>query len=522
MTRRYRHLLSGFLMLLASQVCAQSYVQSALIFSRTNPGGSARIKGIGGAQTSLGGDYSSAYSNPAGLGFFNRNEFTVSPSLNFSNVSSDFLLGDSLIANQSTSQTNFTLPGISVVFHNDLSGESNSVISGNFAISLNRINDFNSSFNYRGTNPYSSIINAFINTANGQNSSQFSSSGDQYLTPSWLAYQNFLIGDSSINKVGGNPNAYFTDATQLPYYRNGVPTQSESVQTSGGQNQINVGYGINIRDKVYLGASLGITSLRYSSRKSYKEKFDSGPLASLSLDESLDITGSGFNLTIGTIYKPIDYAQIGFAISTPTFYTLSDTYYGDMSTVWKNYTYYLSPTDNTKFVKLNNESASTDELTTNYTLSTPWKFNGGITFLLAKKGFVSADLEYINFGGSSYNSATDGVSFDDANSGIKSAYKSVFNIRVGAEYRVKNFRFRAGYSSMPDPSSSIRKSTVGDINNFTLGGGYRTQKFYIDAGVVIVQTSGIYRPYPVPWEKTPIVKNSITNSSVVFTVGFPF
>jgi len=518
----FRQLLCGFLLLLSSQIYAQSYVESALIFSRTNAGGSTRIKGIGGAQTSLGGDYSSAYSNPAGLGFFNRNEFTVSPSLNFSNVSSNYLLGDSLISSQSTSQANFTLPGISVVFHNDLSDESNSIISGNFAISLNRINDFNSSFNYQGTNPYSSIINAFINTANGKNTSQFSNSGDQYLTPTWLAFNNFLIGDSSITKVGGNPNTYFTDATQLPYFRNGVPTQSESIQTSGGQNQINVGYGINIQDKLYLGASLGIASLRYSSRKSYKEKFDSGPLASLRLDESLDVTGSGFNLTIGTIYKPIDYAQLGFSISTPTFYTLSDTYIGDMSTIWKNYTYYLSPTDLTKFIKLNNESASTDELSTNYTFSTPWKFNGGITFLLAKKGFVSADLEYINYGGSFYNSATDGVSFDDANSGIKSAYKSVFNIRVGAEYRVKSFRIRAGYSSMPDPSSSTRRSTIGDINSFTLGGGYRTQKFYIDAGLIISQTNGTYRPYPVPMEKTPIVKNSISYSSVVFTVGFPF
>ena len=44
---------------------AQGYVESALLFSRTRPGGSARIQGAGGAQIALGGDYSSALSNPA-------------------------------------------------------------------------------------------------------------------------------------------------------------------------------------------------------------------------------------------------------------------------------------------------------------------------------------------------------------------------------------------------------------------------------------------------------------------------
>src|SRR5690606_21811866 len=55
---------------------AYDYHELALLFSQYNYKGTARIQGIGGAQVSLGGDLSSALSNPAGLGFYNRSEFS--------------------------------------------------------------------------------------------------------------------------------------------------------------------------------------------------------------------------------------------------------------------------------------------------------------------------------------------------------------------------------------------------------------------------------------------------------------
>ncbi len=522
MAKKNQLWLTGIFMCFAMQLSAQSYVESALLFSRTKIGGSARAQGMGGAQTSLGGDYSAAFSNPAGLGFFNRNEFTVSPSLTFANSSSNFLLGDSLLSNRPDSQSTFTLPGISVVFHKDFTGESNSIINGNFAISLNRINDFNSAFNYEGKNLYSSIINAFINTAIGENTSQFNPNGDQFLTPTWLAFNNYLIGDSSLVKSNGNPTAYFTYGTKLPNSRNGLPTQKERVQTSGGQNQVTIAYGANIQDKLFLGASLGLTSLRFSSRKSYKETFDSGPLESLQLDESLDVTGSGFNLTVGTIYKPIDFFQVGLSIATPTFYSLSDTYIGDMQTRWKNFKYSLDPVDVTKFINLNNESSTTDEIATTYTLSTPWRLSVGATFLFEKKGFFSIDVENINYGSASYSSTTDGVSFDGDNSKIKNAYKSVLAIRTGGEYRYKNYRFRAGYSLQPDPSTATKNSLLGDVNVLSFGGGYRKPKFYVDMALLFTDTNTSYRPYPIGGNRAPIVRSSFSTTQVMFTVGFPF
>ena len=89
-------------MLLAGVVCpfllsaqmapgAFGYYEDANRYSMTNPGGSARIQAIGGAQTALGGDVSSAYSNPAGLGFFNQSTFVGTPGMSFQSATSNFL-----------------------------------------------------------------------------------------------------------------------------------------------------------------------------------------------------------------------------------------------------------------------------------------------------------------------------------------------------------------------------------------------------------------------------------------------
>src|SRR5689334_23884466 len=71
--------LTGILLFTISIAWSQGYVESALTFSQTTPGGSARIQAMGGSQIALGGDYSSAASNPAGLGMFNRSEVSLTP-----------------------------------------------------------------------------------------------------------------------------------------------------------------------------------------------------------------------------------------------------------------------------------------------------------------------------------------------------------------------------------------------------------------------------------------------------------
>jgi hypothetical protein len=498
-------LLIGILLILNSFASGQSlttYKELALNFSRLNAGGSARIQALGGAQVSLGGDYSSAYSNPAGLGMFHRSEFTVTPGFNSNNISSDYI--DNKVKD---SNSKIILPGISLVFHSPIEDRGN-FLGGSFGISFNRTNNFNSSFTYEGVNRDNSIIDDFIEDANGFTTKQFDSNGSQYDTPTGLAYFNYLIDSQNNLDPPGSDKLYFTDIGS-------IPTQREQVLTQGSQSQVNLSYGANFGDKVFVGFGIGLTSLNYQSKKTYTESFTADRfLNKLTLIEDISTKGSGINATAGIIYKPEDFFQFGASITTPSAYTIADSYRASMSTNWKFFPYGAAnqPTG----------EISTSTILTDYSLVTPWKFSGGGTFFIKKFGFITADVELLNYGGNSYSSSTTGVSFDFDNSQIQKLYKTTMNYRFGAEYRLKMLRFRGGFNLMPDPYKSVQNGVDNTLQSVSFGAGYKTAKFYIDVAAVLSQSNFSYRPYLVSSNLTPLVTAKQANTLVIVTLGFPF
>ena len=84
---RKKLLIFGSAILLSSSLYAQ-YAEDALRFSRSFQGGTARMMGMAGAQQALGADISSLVGNPAGLGFYRKNDFSISPTLRMNNVES--------------------------------------------------------------------------------------------------------------------------------------------------------------------------------------------------------------------------------------------------------------------------------------------------------------------------------------------------------------------------------------------------------------------------------------------------
>ncbi len=494
--------LIGFLMFSYCAMEAQSFVETALLFSRNHPGGSARIQSLGGTQVALGGDYSTALSNPAGLGMFNRSEFTFSPAINFANASSKYLEGST-----SDSKSTLHIPGFSLAFHNDYD-KLTGFLGGTFTIGYTRSNDFNRNISYEGTNTNNSIIDYFLEDANGFPVSQFSGNGALVNTPTHLAYENYLIGDSTVIDSNANPNAYFTDVL-------GIPFQSESIQTRGAQNQWSISYGTNYNDWLFLGAGVGLTTLKYKSRKQYREVFQNEPLFDMLLEENLEIKGSGINANIGIIFRPVDMVQIGFSATSPTYYELSDTYSAIMETNWDNFQYDASTI-------LNNEQYLSDIIASDYSLSTPGKINLGATFFLGKKGFITADIERVNYARARYNSITQGLSFETDNADIRSLYQSVLNIRSGFEYRINAFRIRAGYAYMPDPYKTTQNNVSTTVQRVTGGMGYRQENFYIDLAIVSSYGDNSYRPYRVNSVNTPLVTYSPRNTNIMFTVGLPF
>ena len=485
---------------------AQSgYFEDAYRFSKATPAGSARIVAVGGTQWSLGGDVSNLAGNPAGLGFFRSSEASLS-------LGYDLWSADASYLDQSKSYrtSDFSLPNLSFVGANPKGALENGAFKGGaWGFSIQRIANFSNEFGfYSDKLGSSSIIDFYLGEATGVPESQIENRG---LTG--LAYQTYQINPIAVDANGKpitNPNTY--DSFVL-----GFPFQDENVRQKGNASQINFGYGANFHHKLFLGASLGIRSLEFSSKKEYNEEFGNQPLINSSLYESLFINGTGVNLNLGLIYKPIDYVNLGFVLQTPTWFAMNEEYEASMTATYDNYFF---AQENKTLVK---ETAVSDVILSNYGLNTPFKVGGGATVFLGKYGFISADVDWVDYSSSRINSSDFNEGPD--NQVIQNLYSSTVNYRFGAEAKLKNWRVRGGYAHQGDPfldNSGFDQST----QQLSGGIGVQFDALRVDFSLVNQNYNSLYRSYKVldnngvNYGPLTEIKNSIT--SAVVTVGFNF
>jgi len=485
----------------------------SLLFSKTNIGGSARIQAIGGAQTSLGGDISSASSNPAGLGFFRKSEFSFSPSYNIFNTNSSYLGRSS-----SALDTRLNFANVGVVFNNS----KDDIVpgawrGGSFAISINKVNDFNGNFYYEGVNDKNSIIDYFAGAADGLFTDE--------LVPDLigLSYFSYLINPTSILDASGRDDEYFPII-----FDDQVAEQSEDIETIGGQYEWNFAYGGNFSDKIYVGASLGLSNIRYETDKVYNEFIDDvsadefAPGVDLTINENLRLTGIGINGTVGIIVKPIPFLNIGASFTTPTIINVDeettpnifvDYFEGD----FPDYEFYYPVGDSTEI--LNQIDERGDLFITEYRITTPFRASLGATAFLGKYGFISADVDYIDYSSQKFRSKDFSTEVEkQVNRDIFEIYKEVLNFRAGAELRYNIFRFRGGFAYNPSP---YKDQTLNrEQTTITAGAGIKLPKFFVDLAFTNTQFNSAYSPYPV--EPLPVVEFDNSFSSTTLTAGFYF
>ena len=439
---------------------ALSYHEQALMFSSYSYTGSARIQGLANTQISLGGDISSALSNPAGLGLYNRSEISFTPSYNIQSASSSY------ISNALTKESgNFNLANLGIVFNKT----KDDIIpgkwrGGSFAISFSKVNNFNSAIYYSGQNGKNDILDFYVQDANKQNVDS-----DRLQGVTYGAFATYLISEFLDAYINGNDTTYvpFYDRTffsEFPTEK--LPTlQEETIKSTGGQNQWNFSYGGNLGDYLYFGAALGIQSIRYEIAKRYTETYPGleGDIVSNSiLTENLLTNGIGVNGTFGIIGRPFNQLTIGMSLITPTYLSMSEEYYFSTEANFNNFSmrnygnyfdanYDLIATnpdaDFTTFYEyeatLNNEFHEEESLF-DYTITTPLRLNFGTSFFFNKNGFISADIEYVDYSSMKIKDA-EGLLENDRLT-VKETYQSTLNVRVGGGFRLKKLRLRAGYN----------------------------------------------------------------------------
>ena len=398
-----------FAVLCTAQQLSAQVPEDALRMSWNPQSGTARSQAIGGAMGSLGGDITSTFVNPAGLGFYKTGEFVITPGLSFLNEKSKYLGASSnaesgIKFNLGTTGFVWSQPNYRNPMWKNTTG----------SIAINRTADFNGRTYYKGQNNYSSFSEAFAE--------EFSQSGVDIGAPMYSAPLNFgtklanytylidTLNAGSGTEVVGTPqrNAILNNTTANLL-------QEKDIQTKGGITEIAFGYAANYNDKFYIGGSIGVPIVNYKRTSIFTESDESSDHSNnfnyAKYQEDYKSTGVGVNARLGVIFKPANNFRAGLAITTPTVYGLTEKTTGRMETDLEGYGYPGIHVANADSI-YTQYGATIPQY--KYDLITPWKFlvSGSYMFgeladVSKQKGFITADVEYVTYGSSRFHSAND-------------------------------------------------------------------------------------------------------------------
>lgn len=472
----------------------------ALRYSRIDIGGTARYMGLSGAFGALGADFTNASTNPAGLGLYKSSEFIITPAVHIGSVESSF--NGTFASDQ---RSNFYLGNLGFVMASK--GKSDPAKPGwrniTFATGLNRLNDFNNRYEMTGTNTSNSLLDTYVDAANGTNFLQIEE--DPYqdyafdLNLAWWAYLLDLA----------NPN---TDNQYISPIPAGSKLQTKSINTRGSMNEYVFSVGANYNDRLYLGMTLGIPFIRYYESSVYTENnIQNSDLKSFNRIEDLETRGSGVNFKLGIIYRANDWFRIGAAFHTPSlFYNMKD--YWHVTMVSEFYT----PDNNgdTRYVE------SSPSGSNNYALQTPYRVQGNLAFIIGNVGLVSADYEYADYASASFVALEDNFNsdnlFSDENKSIRNSYTGSHQIRVGTEWRYNIFSFRAGGKYFTSPY----QNNLNDGSRFGFSGGIGLKEswFFMDLAYTYSKMQDDYYFYNISGIYATVA-NSTRSHSVLLTLG---
>ncbi len=458
----------------------------ALRYSFLKPSGSARFVSMGGAMGAMGGDLSNISNNPAGIGIYRRGDFGVSASVINSRTTATHY-GSQNIDNR----LNFNLPNFGLVISNDVRNP-RTPLEGwqfvNFGIAHQRINHFQGRQFIEGINNESSLLDVYQQQANDGTFSQF---GNQLALNTQLLLDN---GDGTFSTFGDG----FPNVDKL---------QRRTVESKGAMGETNVAIGANYGNFLYLGASAGISRIRYEATTNHFEQ-DVNNLVNefdnFNVEEFLRARGTGVNLKLGVIVRPIDFLRVSLAYHTPTSFRVNETYFTNMRAEYDDFS---------------NPFSSVSPIGEfSYRFQMPSRIQIGVAGTIMRLAIIGVEYEFINYSNSNFRSSE--TSFSNVNQTISSNLQPGHNIRFGGEYRMDALRFRAGMSLLSNPyAPQIDNRAGATFINF--GMGYRAMDgFYIDAAYSIGMMSENYWLYNPEIIRATRLGHNVGN--FILTMGINF
>ena len=471
-------------------------VDDAMRYSQIFYGGTARFMSMGGAFTALGGDLSTLSQNPAGIGVFRSSEISISPQLyyiksktSFNGKSSDYLYDFNL------SQAGFVG---NILKNNNESG----LLTLNFGYSFNRTNNLNQAITMRGMTGTSSMADYWADQANGLYKDELESN----VPDAALAYYTWII--DTLSGYDFDYGTVFSNYGDNPPSDYGQLTTRRLIDYSGYTAEHALSLGGNISNKVFFGATVGINTINFTSHYEHLESTEKtlpSGFMNFNYTYHYENTGTGINMKMGAIIKPIDALRLGFAVHTPTYYRIKEYFFDDITSKFDDNNY--------------EESNSANRF--KYALATPFRAMAGAALQIQKFGLISVDYEFVDYGTARFSETGDDYDYSEKNRMLKSSLGTVSNIRVGGELRLNKLYLRGGYGYY---GSAYNEGDINeDLSYHSISGGFgfRERNINIDLGFTNLKNSQDYLLYEST-AGSPVAGLEIDRSIFTLTFGYKF
>lgn len=287
--------------------------------------------------------------------------------------------------------------------------------------------------------------------------------------------------------------------------------------TYGSNIQADINMSLNISDRFFVGASVGVYDIDYNRESFYQEFGTDGNYYDFT--NWYKTKGAGFDVKLGLICRPVEDSPFRFGVSlhTPTWYRMTDA--------------------NGSSLYFNDEHI-TDALNPDYDYNyrSPWKLGVSLGHTIGNFFAIGAEYEYQDLSSAKYFELGYGDYdyFRNVNEITKQTLQAQHTLKLGAEYRpIEEFAIRIGYNYVSSPFKKDAYRTIGydgiytetdwtnwgDINRFTFGIGYRFKSGYFDITYQYQGQKGDFYAFDNDVEFRP-TKIEANRSQVMATLGF--
>lgn len=450
-------------------------IADAVRYAQNNMNGTARFRGMSGAFGALGGDLSSIGVNPAGSVIFANSQIGVTLS-NYTVKNDSRYFG----SDESDSYNSFDLNQVGGVYvfnnHDSSSNWKKFAIAANY----DTTNNYDSSLFASGTNPTNSVDNYFLAFANQnggipleflelQNGESFT---DLYAylgetrglgfdaQQAFLGYQGYVI--NPLNDDSTN-NIYTSNVAAGDFF------QTYENQSRGYNGKLTLNFAAQYGNRWHFGLNVNTHFTDYYQWTSFYESNNNdqaGGLQRLRFNNELNSTGSGVSVQLGTIVKITPSFRAGITYDTPTWLWINDKLVQSISSVTADAEGELPTT----FV-----DPDVVNVYETYRHKSPGKWMGSLAYIFGQYGLISVDYALRDYGNTRFGGDGD---FAAVNNTIKDQLDVAGELRVGAEYRIRNFSLRGGYRNEQSPYKN--GDAMGDLTGYSAGIGYSFGKTKID------------------------------------------